>query len=351
MLARTLDGHPRMKRLFKQLVHRIARPALADVVAAQEAQSRALAQFASRLEEATSRDAAEPASSTVVWKGGLSGRAERPDGTSDPVLTKKYLDELRFWIRIARDPEQFPSWTGTFPHVYGGWQQDRNDELAAWLDMTPEGYRTWTTSTRAVEIGSGPYPFLGRRQWKWAVAIDPLANGYQAEGLVPSECAHVVMIPATGERIPLPDACCDLLVIENCLDHVDDPDAVLREMHRLLHPGGLVWLLVDLMDYRDEMHPNPFNELRLKESLAGAGFAIVKQRISSQNASHPKAHAECRALLVRDHAGGPRRQPKQWGSEVVPALIVDKPGTLAIGDTDGRTPATPAASGAGSSAS
>lgn len=340
-----------MKRLIKQLVYRLVRPALADVLAAQEAQSQTLKQLASDVKEATSKDIAGSASPSAIWKGGLSGRAERPDGSSDPAMTRKYLDELRFWIRIARDPEQFPSWTGTFPHVYGGWQQDRNDELAAWLDMTPDAYRSWTSSTRAVEIGSGPYPFLGRGRWKWAVAIDPLANGYQVEGLVPGECAHVVMIPATGERIPLPDACCDLLIIENCLDHVDDPDAVLREMHRLLRPGGLVWLLVDLMDHRDEMHPNPFNEQRLKESLASAGFVIVKQRISSENASHPKAHAECRALLVRDHAGGPRRQPKQWGSDVVPALIVERPGNLPADGMDGRQPATQAASGAGSSAS
>jgi ubiquinone/menaquinone biosynthesis C-methylase UbiE len=144
---------------------------------------------------------------------------------------------------------------------------------------------------------------------------------------VPPECGHVVLVPATGERVPLPDACCDLAVIENCLDHVDDPEATLRELHRLVRPGGLVWLLVDLMEYRDEMHPNPFSEQRLKDSLASSGFAIVKMRISSENASHPKAQAECRALLVRDHADGPRRQPKRWGSEVIPTLVHAPTGT------------------------
>lgn len=308
-----------MKQTLKRLIYRLFRPALADVSGVLDTHTRSI--------EAIRRATCEPgdrrdSDAGVVWRGGLSGRAERPDGSADPARTRKYLEELRFWIRVARDPEQFPSWTGTFPHVYGGWQQDRNDELAAWLDMTPEAYRSWCCSTRAVEIGSGPYPFLGRERWKWSVAVDPLAAGYIAEGLVPSECAHVVLLPATGERVPLPDSCCDLVVIENCLDHVDDPDAVLRELHRMLRPGGLVWLLVDLMEYRDEMHPNPFSEQRLREALSGAGFAIVKLRISSANASHPEAHAECRALLVRDHPDGPRRQPKQWGSEVVSTHVM-----------------------------
>lgn len=312
-----------MKARLKQLVRRLFRPALEDVNRALCDQTRAIESLRDAMLERTSTPPSGPLepAGTIVWRGGLSGRAEAPDGSPHPSLTRKYLEELRFWVRIARDPEQFPSWTGTFPHVYGGWQQDRNDELASWLDMTPGAYRAWCEGARAVEIGSGPYPFLGRQRWKWAVAIDPLAGGYQAEGLVPPECAHVVMIPATGEHVPLPDACCDLAVIENCLDHVDDPDATLRELHRLVRPGGLVWLLVDLMEYRDEMHPNPFSEQRLKDSLAASGFAIVKMRISSENASHPRAQAECRALLVRDHVDGPRRQPKRWGSEVIPAVV------------------------------
>lgn len=322
-----------MKQTLKRLVHRLLRPGLQDVLHAAERAAAAAheARDASLAAGEAARSLHQPVLDThsrlssaahvgAVWRGGLSGAACLADGTPLPDLTRKYRDELAFWVRVSRDPEQFPSWTGTFKGVYGGWQQDRNDELAAWLDLSPDQYRRWAADIRALEIGSGPYPFLGRDRWAWALAVDPLAEGYLAEGLVPEECRHVAFLSASGERIPLPASCCDLIVVENCLDHVDDPAAVLTEMHRLLRPGGLVWLLVDLMDYKDEMHPNPFNEQRLREALANAGFVVVKERLSRENRSHPHAYAEFRALLVRDHPGGPRRPSKRWGSTVIPAL-------------------------------
>jgi hypothetical protein len=148
-----------MKSRLKHLVKRLFRPALEDLQRAIGEQALAI----ESLRAATLVRAPGSVGSTgpAIWRGGLSGRAESPDGTPDPALTRKYLEELRFWVRIARDPEQFPSWTGTFPHVYGGWQQDRNDELASWLDMTPDAYRLWCQANRAVEIGSGPLPLSG----------------------------------------------------------------------------------------------------------------------------------------------------------------------------------------------
>lgn len=325
-----------MKRSLKAIISRVLRPALNELSERLDAQSlalRTLNESSRAAAESLGTIAAQTSSeralrgilsshALAIWRGDLSGRAELIDGTPVADLTRKYREELAFWVRVSRDPEQYPSWTGTFPFVFGGWQQDRNDELASWLELSPEQFAAWARRTRAIEIGSGPYPFLARTPWAWSIAVDPLAEGYLAEGLVLPECKGVAFLASTGERIPLPTACADLLVIENCLDHVDDPIAVLKEMHRLLRPGGLVWLLVDLMEYRDEMHPNPFNEGRLREALANAGFAMIKHRISTENKSHPMAEAEFRALLVRDHPEGPRRQPKKWGAEVIPTLTL-----------------------------
>jgi SAM-dependent methyltransferase len=44
--------------------------------------------------------------------------------------------------------------------------------------------------------------------------------------------------PATAERLPFGDGEFDFVWIFDVLEHVDDPELVLREVHRVLKPGG-----------------------------------------------------------------------------------------------------------------
>lgn len=49
--------------------------------------------------------------------------------------------------------------------------------------------------------------------------------------------AHVV--PA-GTPLPLPDASVDLVVSDHVFEHVEDPDAVVAELERVVRPGGWI---------------------------------------------------------------------------------------------------------------
>ena len=56
----------------------------------------------------------------------------------------------------------------------------------------------------------------------------------------------------TGDlgALPLPDASVDLAMARSVMEHVTDPAAVYREMHRVLKPGGhFVFLTANLWDY------------------------------------------------------------------------------------------------------
>lgn len=61
-------------------------------------------------------------------------------------------------------------------------------------------------------------------------------------------------IQADAERLPLVDACCDRLMANHMLYHVPDQAAALREMARVLKPGGRVVLATNAADNSALLH-------------------------------------------------------------------------------------------------
>ncbi|MEM1331552.1 MAG: class I SAM-dependent methyltransferase [Planctomycetota bacterium] len=237
----------------------------------------------------------------AVWRGTLAEGAAR-DGQGTPIeeATAKLREELGFWVRTKRDPSALEGVTDLLDAMEG-WQRGRLDELATALKTDGGGLRDWCAKRSVVEIGAGPYPMIAVAKWARAVAVDPLADGYASEGLLPATelMRSVVYLAAPGEAVPLPSGFADLVVIENCLDHVADPPRVLAELRRLLARGGRVWLLVDLMEYTDVMHPHAFTENRLRDTLRVAGFEAEYERTDPDHKSHPEALGEYRAMLRR----------------------------------------------------
>ncbi len=234
-----------------------------------------------------------------LWRGTLAeGAAIGPSLPTILGLGEKYRQELAFWVSLVHGECQ-RVFGGDFATVYGTWQRARMAELGKFLGLAGEAeLHAWTRGKTAVELGPGPFPSICVVPWRRAIAVDPIADGYVAEKLLPPEAQSVVFLASTGERVPLPSGVADIVVIENALDHVDDPRAVLQEIRRLLRPDGLLWLLVDLMNYRDAMHPNPFTEHTIRQMLSETGFAVVRDRVGDHK-SHPEAYGEYRGLLRR----------------------------------------------------
>jgi SAM-dependent methyltransferase len=210
----------------------------------------------------------------------------------------KHREELAYWRWLIKTEAGRRSLDAPFETVFGGWQRERLRELGAALGLAGDTtLDAWCEERSVVEIGAGPYPAVAAApRWRRAVAVDPIAKAYIEEGLVPPAASHITYLECPGERIPLAAGSADLVIIENALDHVSDPGAVLAEIRRLLAPEGLLWLLVDLSNHSDHMHPHPFNEQRLRGLLAGAHFEPITDRVSDHK-SHPKAYGEYRGLL------------------------------------------------------
>lgn len=288
-----------LRSQLKTLIAKAARPALADMrteLGLVRADVRSL--YAELAAQRHGRGEGAVGPVFAVWRGGLDGSAVTLGGQPVGTLTFKYRDELTFWDGFVKGGAR-QQLGRDFDDIYGEWQRGRMAELADFLGLGGlEQLAPWCASRTALEVGPGPYPSIAVCRWKRAVAVDPLADGYVQQGLLPKN-AHVdevTFLGSPGEFVPLPGGFADIVVMENCLDHVDNPAAVLREARRLLQPGGLLWLLVDLMTYSDHLHPNPFSEQSIRALLTQEGFSAVRDRVSDHK-SHPQAYGEYRGLL------------------------------------------------------
>jgi SAM-dependent methyltransferase len=292
-------AHAGLKSGIRTTLAKLMRPGVAPIEA--------------KLDRVISRLDTEPIG--AVWCGGRDGKAVRPDGSTDAAATNRMRQELLYWIRASQNLDN--EFSDSMAATFGRWQRIRLYELARCLKMedglevgSPMSGRMadWLAAQRVVEIGGGPWPCVAAGEFASAVVIDPLADGYQAEGLVAPEARDVVYLSAVGESMPLPSGRTDLVVTDNCLDHVQDPAQVAREIARVLRPGGLLWLLVDVMDHADELHPHPMSETRAARLLTDAGLVQRWGEVWDGH-SHPKAKGQWRTLWAKPDAATPNKSP------------------------------------------
>lgn len=115
-----------------------------------------------------------------------------------------------------------------------------------------------------VDVGPGAVCFLEASGARIGIAIEPLAREFATHGLLlPSN--NVIYLPVAAEKLPLLDESTDVVVSRNNLDHVNDPSAVVDEVHRILRPSGTFILIVHLEPEASITEPHAFiaDDIRL----------------------------------------------------------------------------------------
>lgn len=91
---------------------------------------------------------------------------------------------------------------------------------------------------RGVEIGCGP---LGLGRWfaeTNIIGIDPLLPHYVKIGFPRIETKYYKAIPGVAERLDFANHSCDFAYSVNAIDHVDDFEAAVEELERVVDPIG-----------------------------------------------------------------------------------------------------------------
>ena len=130
---------------------------------------------------------------------------------------------------------------------------------------------------------------------------------YETADLMQAGVTHKVDITNTG----LPDAGYDVVMANHVLEHIPDDRAAMRELFRLLKPGGIALLTVPINATRHETYENPsisdpaerwahfsahdhvrYYGLDFTDRLKEAGFAVETFRVGPED--------EVKYALLRD---------------------------------------------------
>jgi SAM-dependent methyltransferase len=108
-----------------------------------------------------------------------------------------------------------------------------------------ESFQPIPPDARVIEVGSGAHGLIfcfdGGKQ---RVGIDPLAVDYG--NLFPGWQRRAQTVAAAGESLPFRDRSFDVVLCDNVVDHAESPSQIVRELVRILAPGGLLYFTVNV---------------------------------------------------------------------------------------------------------
>lgn len=129
--------------------------------------------------------------------------------------------------------------------------------------LAPEDYR----GHRILDVGCGP---RGSLEWATvaaeAVGVDPLADRYRA---LQTRKQRMTYVNAYAEKMPFADGYFDDAFCFNALDHTADFRAALKEISRVLRPGGRLLVITEVNHEPTLAEPNcimPYELAALIES-------------------------------------------------------------------------------------
>ncbi len=196
--------------------------------------------------------------------------------------------ERSYWLRSA---EAINNRGGAKLDFYG-WRAGQMERRL--MGIFSDGQKA---ASRVLEIGSGPVGIVSALRWGERYAIDPLEDFYRSRPeLTEFRNPAVKHMSGTGEILPFTDGHFSLVIIDNVIDHVHAAERVVKEIHRVLIPGGIMYLAVNihtpwgaflhriLVDLCiDRKHPHTFTRAGIRSLIKACRFKVLSEDADDYN--------------------------------------------------------------------
>lgn len=109
---------------------------------------------------------------------------------------------------------------------------------------TIETFQPINPDARVIEVGSGAHGLIFYFGSQNGIGVDPLAVSYR--NLFPRWQSCAPTVAAVGESLPFGDRSFDVVICDNVVDHAESPARIVRELVRILVPGGVMYFTVNV---------------------------------------------------------------------------------------------------------
>ena len=112
-----------------------------------------------------------------------------------------------------------------------------------WMAKKPEGYLDGKV---VIEIGPGCCCGLDVSKASMKILVEPIAEAYRDNNLLIDNGQSALYLTCGSEKIPLFGDYADVVIASNSLDHVEDINASVAELWRVLKPKGELFLNIEI---------------------------------------------------------------------------------------------------------